>query len=418
MTAQYENRLGLFFGVIVPLAFLPTDRLRAADWDRAPIRYSTAIADNAMTRVESKLADGSIKFEHEGDSGHLRSLLKALNVPESSQVLVFSKTSLQRHRIGPKTPRAIYFNDDVYVGYCQKGDVLEVSAVDPSLGTVFYTVGQDRGRPKVQRHSENCLLCHGSSHTRGVPGHVVRSVTPERDGEMSLSASSSRTDHTSPFQERWGGWYVTGTHGKMTHRGNFFLPDQGEGDRAHGQNVIDLSERFKLKPYLTRHSDMVALMVMEHQAGVHNRLAQAALEGRIALHRKDAGTEHTIRQLSNEIVDYMLFQDEAKLTDQVQGTSMFSLEFPMRGPFDKKGRSLREFDLKSRLFKYPCSYLIYSEAFQKLPAEIKEHSLKQIYAVLTGKERQKDFAHLSADDRTAIREILADTLPEKPGFWK
>ena len=406
------------FAAFLPVAFLFPMRLAAADWDREPIQYSTAMADNPMSRLEAKLTSGSVKLKHEGESGYLRSLLKALEIPEPSQVLVFSKTSLQRQRIGPATPRALYFNDEIYIGYCQRGDVLEVSAVDPALGTVFYTVGQEPSAPSVRRHSENCLLCHGSSHTRGVPGHIVRSVTPEADGEPSLTRSSSRTDHTSPFQERWGGWYVTGTHGKMTHRGNFRLTDRGEGDHAAGQNVIDLSDRIKLKPYLTRHSDIVALMVLEHQAGLHNRLAQATLEGRIALQRQDDATKLAIRDLGNEVVDYLLFRGEAKLTDQIQGTSMFSLDFPKRGPFDKKGRSLREFDLNTRLFKYPCSYLIYSNAFQKLPPEIKDYAMKRLYAILTGQEGQKEFAHLSAGDRQAIREILTDTLPEKPAYWK
>jgi hypothetical protein len=391
----------------------------AADWERDPIRYSTAPADNAFNRLAPKLADGTVKLDHQGDGGHLRSLLQALAVPESSQVLVFTKTSLQRHRIGPATPRAVYFNDDVYVGFCQKGDVLEVAAPDARLGTVFYTVGQKPGSPKVQRHADNCLLCHGSSHNRGVPGHVFRSVLPERDGEPSLSQAGRRVDHTTPFAERWGGWYVTGTHGAMTHLGNRFAPDAGvDPGPGAGQNVVDLAGRFQLKPYLTPHSDLVALMVLEHQGTVHNRLARATLEGRIALHQEDAGTEKVIRGLADELVEAMLFRDEAKLTAEVAGTSPFRSEFEKRGPFDRKGRSLRQFDLKTRLFRYPCSYLVYSDAFQKLPVEVKEAALRKLYAVLTGAEGTAEFAHLSAADREAIREILADTLPDRPDWWK
>jgi hypothetical protein len=391
----------------------------AADWERDPIRYSTAPADNALNRLAPKLANGTVKLDHQGDSGHLRSLLAALHVPESSQVLVFTKTSLQRHRIGPATPRALYFNDDLYVGFCQKGDVLEVAAADARLGTVFYTVGQKPGAPKVQRQADNCLLCHGSSANRGVPGHVLRSVLPERDGEPSLSGPARRVDQTTPFAERWGGWYVTGTHGAMSHLGNQFAPDQGDRPEAGaGQNVVDLAGRFKLKPYPTPHSDIVALMVLEHQTGVHNRLARATLEGRVALHHEDAGTEKVIRELGDELADFLLFRDEAKLTAEVQGTSPFRAEFKKRGPFDRKGRSLRQFDLRSRLFKYPCSYLVYADAFQKLPAEIKDYTLRRLYAVLTGAAGAKEFAHLSAADRTAIREILADTLPDKPDWWK
>lgn len=386
----------------------------AADWEQDPIRYSTAPADNAFNRLEPKLADGSVKLRSEADTGYLRSLLAALNVPESSQVLVFSKTSLQRHRIGPATPRAIYFNDDVYVGYCQKGDVMEVAAADPRVGTAFYTVGQKPGAAKVMRQAESCLLCHASSKNRGVPGHVVLSVAPDRDGEPGLTGGFARVDPTTPFADRWGGWYVTGTHGRMTHKGNRI----GDADPAAGQNVTDLAGRFNVKPYLTPHSDLVALMVLEHQTATHNRLARAALEGRVALYRDDAGTERTIRELGDEIVDFLLFRNEARLTDRVAGTSPFAKEFAKRGPFDSKGRSLREFDLQTRLFKYPCSYLVYSDAFQKLPAEIKDYALKRLYAILTGAEGREEFARLTADDRRAIREILADTLPDKPDYWK
>jgi hypothetical protein len=391
----------------------------AADWERDPIRYSTAPADNAFNRLQPELADGSVKLEHRPDSGHLKSLLAALHVPESSQVLVFTKTSLQRRRIGPATPRAIYFNDDVYLGFCQKGDVLEVAVPDPRLGTVFYTVGQKPGTPKVQRQSDNCLLCHGSSQNRGVPGHVLRSALPDRDGEPSLSGPARRVDHTTPFAERWGGWYVTGTHGAMTHKGNQFAPgnrtDPGPGA---GQNVVELSGRLNLKPYPTPHSDIVALMVLEHQAGAHNRLARATLEGRVALDHEDAGTEKAIGELGNELVDYLLFRGEAPLTAEVRGSSPFRTEFEGRGPFDKHGRSLRQFDLKTRLLKYPCSYLVYSDGFQKLPAEIKDYALRRVYAILTGAEGATEFGHLSIADRTAIREILADTLPDKPDWWK
>jgi hypothetical protein len=182
--------------------------------------------------------------------------------------------------------------------------------------------------------------------------------------------------------------------------------------------VTDLSARFNSKPYPTRHSDLVALLVLEHQVGTHNRLARAALEGRIALHKNDETRPSVVREVGDDLLDYLLFRNEARLTDRVAGTSGFAEEFAKRGPFDRKGRSLREFDLRSRLFKYPCSYLVYSDAFRKLPAEVKDYTLKRLYGVLTGAEGQKEFGHLTTEDRQAIREILADTLPDKPGYWE
>jgi hypothetical protein len=420
------------------LAFdLPAIRAMPPELDREPINYSTTEAENPVTRLQAKLATGVVKLDRDDDRGYLKSLLAALNVPESSQVLVFSKTSLQRDRIGPKTPRAIYFNDDVYVGYCLRGDVLEVSAADPHIGTAFYTLDQEPAdRPRFTRHTDNCLICHASSLIRNVPGHLVRSVVPDRDGNPVLSAGTYLATPATPFEKRWGGWYVTGTHAGRTHRGNSIARDRRsaeEGfDTSAGQNVTDLKARFTIGNYLTPHSDIVALMVLAHQADVHNRIARAGLETRSALHYqielnkalKEPPTHRfdsvssRIRSAADDLVKGLLFCEEAELAGRVEGTSNFAREFAARGPFDKRGRSLREFDLTRRTFKYPCSYLIYSEAFAKLPAEVKQPVLRRLHDVLTGKDTYPAFAHLSATDRAAIFGILRDTLPDLPAYWK
>src|SRR5262249_27414426 len=208
-------------------------------------------------------------------------ILKELNVPPSSQVLVFSKTSFQRERITPKTPRALYFNDDVYVGFVLRGDVLEVAASDPKLGTAFYTLDQEPDdKPQFFRQRDNCLACHASTATGCAPGLLVLSVFTDRTGMPILSAGTFRTDHSSPLKERWGGWYVTGTHGNQTHMGNWVVENkrdpQAEGNAA-GQNVTDLKSRFTVANYLTPNSDIVALMVLEHQTECHNRIARAMI---------------------------------------------------------------------------------------------------------------------------------------------
>src|SRR4051812_3853532 len=139
----------------------------ASDLDRPPINYAKAPADNAVSRLQQRVVTGKAKLTFDDDHGYLKSVLKELNVPVSSQVLVFSKTSLQRDKISPKTPRALYFNDDVYVGSCLRGDVMEFAAADPNLGTVFYTLDQEPAeRPKFTRHTDNCLICHGSPVSR------------------------------------------------------------------------------------------------------------------------------------------------------------------------------------------------------------------------------------------------------------
>lgn len=402
----------------------------AADFEREPISYSKATPQNAITRLQQRIDAGEVTLDYDSRFGYARSLLKALNVPESSQMLVFSKTSLQRERIRPSTPRAIYFSDDMYIGYCQRGAVMEISAVDPQLGTVFYTLDQEpQTKPRFVRQTDTCLICHGSSQTMHVPGHVIRSVYADTDGYPLLASGSYRIDQCSPLSQRWGGWYVTGTSGKQGHLGNLIVrgrraPEEGTNDA--GRNVTDLSNYFRVANYPTPHSDIVALMVAEHQADMHNFLTRANFLTRQALHeeqeinkalgrpanyRSDSTTSR-IKSAGEPLVRYMLFSGEAKLTEPVKGTSGFTEEFAQRGPRDLQGRSLRDFDLKTRLFKYPCSYLIYSESFDGLPAEVKGYVARRLNEVLTGKDRSEEFAHLSDADRKAILEILRATKPD------
>jgi hypothetical protein len=416
--------------LLVPLS------VGAVDLDREPINYSTAPPHNAVERLQERLDAGQAKLSYEEGTGYLRSLLRELKVPLSSQMLVFSKTSLQRQRINPRTPRAIYFGDDAYVGFCQKGDLLEVTAVDPQLGAVFYSLSQKKSaHPHFQRQTDNCLICHASSFNQGYPGHLARSVFADGLGLPLLASGSYRIDHTSPLRQRWGGWYVSGTSGKQVHLGNLIVrgnPRPEEIDNSANINVTQLERYFKTAPYPTPHSDIVALMVMEHQTEMHNRLTRAHFQTRLALHEEaefnkalgrpaDYRSDSTVRRIRSAgepVVQYMLFCQEAQLTDPIKGTSGFTEEFVQRGPRDSKGRSLRDFDLKRRLFAYPCSYIIYSEAFEALPAAVKDYILRRLWEVLSGQDTSKEFAHLSAADRRAILEILRETKPNLPDYWK
>jgi hypothetical protein len=409
---------------------------RGQDIERDPIHYSAAEPSNAVAELQKRLEAGTARLEYEPEHGYLRSLLKLLEIPESSQVLVFSKTSLQRERISPKTPRAIYFKDDVMVGFCLRGRVIEISAADDSLGTVFYTLDQAREeRPAPVRQTESCLICHSSSSNQGMPGHLVRSLFVDRQGNPQLASGSFRTDHSSPLAERWGGWYVTGTSGRQMHLGNMIargVRRPEAEDNTEGVNVVDLKDRLTVSLYPTPHSDIVALMVLEHQVGMLNRLARAGLETRMALHYQhelnkalgqplDEPSESArsrIKSVGEAALKYLLFGDEVKLTDPIVGTSSFASDFAARGPRDSKGRSLRDLDLKTRLFRYPCSYLIDSRAFESLPKDVKDYIYQGLWDILTGKRQKKDDPQLSADDRKAILEILRETKPGLPDYWK
>jgi hypothetical protein len=400
------------------------------EFEQEPIRYSQSKPENRVSRLVERIKAGETKLAHEEHFGFLRSLLAELEVPVESQMLVFSKTSLQRHRIAPKTPRALYFNDDVHVGFCQDGDVLEISADDPQLGTVFYTLDQDELlTPNIRRQTDNCLICHGSSQTKEIPGHVVRSVFTDASGLPILSSGSYRIDHTSAIEKRWGGWYVTGTHGDQKHLGNLIVRgklERDEIDNSAGQNQTCLDGRLETANYLTPHSDIVALMVLEHQADAHNLIARANFLTRQALHYQTSlnrelkepvdrvwdSTKSRIKSAGEPLVEYLLFSGEAELTAPIRGTSGFAEKFVQVGPRDKQGRSLRDFDLTKRMFRYPCSYLIYSPSFEALPLEVKGYVLRRMREVLSGEDQSEKFSHLSEEDRVAVREILEETLVE------
>ena len=424
--------------ILVPALLLTTVASAEAgdEFEQAPIEYSKSKPDNVVSRLQSKLNRGKVVLKFEEKFGYLKSLLDSLDVPVESQMLVFSKTSMQRSRISPRTPRAIYFNDDVYIGYCQSGSVLEISAVDPKLGTVFYTLDQSKSKtPRFSRNSSNCLVCHSSSRTGSVPGHLVRSLYVGSSGHPIYSAGSHTVDQTTPLKDRWGGWYVTGTHGKQTHLGNLVVAGREVRepvDNKKGQNVASLAGRFDVKEYLSPHSDIVALMVLEHQTLIHNRITQAGFAARQALHYEaeinkslgePAGTrrESTTSRISgagDKLVEALLMVDEAKLTAPLKGTSDFARVFTRRGPRDKQGRSLRDLDLKKRLLKYPCSYLIHSRAFNGLPREMREYVWRRLWQILAEDRDAKKFAHLTPDDKRAIVEIIQATKSDLPTAWR
>lgn len=400
------------------------------DFEREPINYSDSVPTDAVMQLSSEVAGGRVSLTWQAGHGYLKAVLRALQIPQSSQTLVFSRTSLQIGRISSTRPRAIYFNDDVYVGWVQSGDLLEISAADPKLGATFYTLPQRKSaHPLFRRETSRCLQCHGSTHTRRIPGHIIRSVIPDRSGQPVYRLGTHLTDHRSPFHQRWGGWYVSGTHGEQRHMGNVLLDDPDENEELNveqGANITDLSALVNVDPYLTPHSDIVALMVLQHQVQMHNVLTAANHAGAIterdasimnkALERPDDFvSDSTMRRYDSaaeRVVKALLFVDEHPLTDHVQGTSSFAEEFEGRGPCDERGRSLREFDLRDRLFRYPCSYLIYSDAFACLHPGVRTRVVRRLKEVLNGDDDSAVFLHLSDDARTSILGILQSTLTD------
>lgn len=403
------------------------------EFERDPINYGSTPVNDRIARLQHEIDRGDVTLVYDEEHGYLKSLLAALDVPVSSQALVFSKTSFQLRRISPSRPRAVYHNDDTYVGFVQGGEVLELASVDPEQGTVFYMLPQERvEKPRFVADRGECLTCHASSRTQGVPGVLVRSVFTDERGQPMIGSGTFSTDHRSPVSERWGGWYVTGTHGSMRHMGNVLARDRTRPeqlDREAGANVTDLAQFVDVRPYLAPTSDIAALMLLEHQVQMQDYLTFANYESRHAsfydgvmneaLDRpadyQSESTQRRVASAGDKVLKYLLFAEEFPLSSPVSGSAEFRQEFEAHGPRDHQGRSLRDLDLQTRLLKYPCSYLIYSETFDHLPAPVHSYVTERLHRILTGEDDDPAFARLSSNDRRAVLEILTET---KPDLWQ
>jgi hypothetical protein len=343
-----------------------------------------------------------------------------------SQLLVFSKTSLQGNFISPGNPRAIFFNDAAAVAWIRGSATLEVAAHDPRQGVIFYTLDQGRQtRPVLARDQGLCIGCHQTPSSLGVPGTIIRSVFPKDTGALATGLIGSEADHRMPFAERWGGWYATGKSGPLFHRANAVVDSVSEtrnGAAAGSPRREPLPERFSTTGYPAPYSDVIALSVFEHQVHMMNQLTRIGWEARIALHQKPdrsvLAEERFLSRQVREFVDYLLFIDEAAFTAKIEGTSGFAEKFAGLGPFDGKGRSLRQFNLQTRLMRYPCSYMIYSDAFRSLPPEAKKAIYSRMWVILSGSEKDPRYGVLSLADRRAIVEILRETVEDLPEYFK
>lgn len=388
------------------------------------IRYTSGPVTDVVSRLAEQIARGAVMLERRTDAlGYLPALLDRLEVRTDSQMLVFSKTSFQADRISPDHPRAIYFNDTVAIGYVPGSVGLEIAAIDPVRGPIFYAMAPDKaGKPAFTR-SEACLRCHHGPNTAGVPGIYIGSVIPGPTGAPLRDESAIITDHRSAFKDRWGGWYVTAKTGEQPDRANAVASNPSEPEtlvRESRQNLPNLLGRFNPSGYLAQTSDIVALMTFEHQTQMTNLITRVGWQARMLEHTGAANpmAERALAIDTEELVHYMLFGDEAPLKEPIEGVSSFTTTFPRPGPRDVNGRSLRDYDLQTRLFRYPLSYLIYSDAFDALPDAVRERVYRRLYDVLTGAEQGAPYAHLSSGDRRAILEIVTETKPTLPAYWK
>jgi hypothetical protein len=364
--------------------------------DHPAIQYTTRPTRDAVSELSRKIDSGKLELRYDSTRGYLPAILEALAIPVQSQMLVLSKTSVQSMRIGPQTPRAVYFNDSVAVGWVPRGTI-EIAALDPQQGMIFYSVDQrkwvhETGAALFQRRTD-CLHCHVAPATMGVPGALLRSVQTTPDGTPLRMPPGLDTDLRTPFEKLWAGWYVSGESGAAHHQGK---PASG----------------FPAELYPSPYSDIVALLVFEHQTRMMNLLTAAGWQARIA--------SPGLRDAVKDLVDYLLFVEEPPLPAKIQGASGFAEKFAAQGFADSRGRSLRQFDLEHRLMRYPCSYMIYSEAFDTLPGEVKNLVYQRIWEILapkTGVKEEAKYARIAPADRLAVLEILRETKPGLPAYY-
>lgn len=436
-----REKLALIYAGLGGMAVISPASAFESLYERAPIHYHETEPDTRVTRL-LKVAEKESFLSSGSDRDILHELLQRLDVPVESQVLVFSKTSAQNSRITPRTPRAIYFSDDVYLGWVQGGEI-EVASLDARLGMVFHLLKltqRQENRPPELARERSCLDCHAGSANHDLPGLLVRSVYPSESGLPLLEAGTFHTRPSSPIAERWGGWYVTGEVEDESHLGNAIA------EAAAGRvgevalkplaeaKINKLDDFFNTSPYLNGgESDVVALMVLEHQTGVHNILVEANLTEQATRHRhiemqKTFGepveaplsetNERILDRMAEKVLHEMLYVEEVELPGGVEGGAAFQKAFAKNAPKSHDGRSLKDFRLYGRLMKYRCSHLIYSSAFQDLPTEMRTRILDKLYEILTKPASWPQFAHLGDSERNHIREILLETLPNLPPSWK
>ena len=413
-------------------AALPAPARDSEPYEQPPINYSTTQPRDPIARWQARIAAGEVKYGGT-DRELLQALLRELKIPVASQVIVFSKTSLQRQRIRPDHPRAVYFTDNAYAGWVP-GGLMEVTTIDPVLGPIFYALDPAALRtnaPGAFVRDSDCLRCHGGTFVRGIPSVFVRSLYTDADGEPMLRHGSEVVDFRTPFENRWGGWYVTGKHGAALHRGNVLAQekqDQLVVDFKRGANLTSLSGFFSTKDYPAESSDIVALLVLEHQTTMQNTLTRASLNARRMLEYqkslqrdlKEPVTEEltydsvksVFESTAREITDDLLFRGEAELPAGLEGSAAFQRAFPADAPRTADGHSLKDFSLKGHLFANRCSYLIYSESFLQLPVQLKRRVYDRLARALKTTDADARYAHLGAQERGRITRILRETHPE------
>ena len=403
------------------------------DYDLEPHGYFTKEAKDPTTLLMKRVQRGEVVISEQTGKPLLGRFLKELQLHEDTQILVFSKTSLQRRAVSYSNPRAIYFNESVYLGWMPNGRI-EIASFDPELGPIFYFQRRlaDKSSPLLTR-TRSCLGCHAGDATNFLPGSLGRSVYPDRSGRSLLSLDEyRRSGHHIPLADRYGGWFVSGNHGSMRHMGNAIATREGGKvtiDREQFANLEKLDQFFKTGAYPAPGSDIAALLVFDHQVTMHHRIVEASYRARQSIFDSKLDPRETnVSKLAkgrsleefiegrDKVIDYMLFREEVAIP-KVSCAPGFRRAFTANRLPDREKRSLKDLRLDGRIFENRCSYMIYSPSFEHLPPMMKGAIYNRLHEILTAKKPVDGFEHLGQDERQRILEILRDTKKDLPATW-
>ena len=442
------------FGVALSLMLMPVDPASSAeqndllmpaenergtryDVEYPVIGYSVVRPSDSIAKLQFELDHDTATLAFDDTHGYLTAVLDALAIDPTSQLLVFSKTSINKTHILPSRPRAIFFNDDAYVAIVPGSGMLEIATMDPKLGPVFFILEQRASTtPQFDRQTVQCLRCHDSLTMTGggVPRFILGSGYVDTRSNLVSHEGWVLTSPKTPFRFRWGGWYVTGNHGDLAHLGNIVVNNAAELqdlERLRIFNRDTLDGWIDTELYPTSHSDIVALLVIEHQVHVQNLITRVNYDVRTGIAEEEQRNKDDnngndwfvseemkslIEESGEPLVKALLFADEAELTAPVTGSTNFADQFERRGPYDSMGRSLRQFDLRTRTFRYPLSYLIYSEAFDALPRIARDYIYRRFAEILGDERGDAAVARLRPEERAVILDILRATKPDFAAF--
>jgi len=386
-------------------------------FDQPPHNYWQQPLGDRFTHLNEAVEAGRVVLDASGEKPFLLSLLHSLDVPASSQMLVFSTTSLQLRLITPANPRALFFNEDVYVGYIPGGRI-EIVSLDPALGGIFYIFDIPRNREAFHAERSNrCMNCHAAEDTGNVPALVIKSVMPGLRGGSLDSFRHGETGHGVPFVERFGGWYLTGADNFGPTLGNLVGQLSPDGMTRY---PVEPGTRFDFARYPMAGSDVLPQLLHEHQIGFVNRAVAATYHTRSLLINGplDATASAELARQARDFTRYLLFADEVPLPPGgVAGEAAFRADFLRTRRPDSRGAALKDFDLRTRLFRYRCSYMIYGAAFAGLPPEFKQRVYRRLGEALDVSRPDSEYAYLPPAEKQAIHEILRTTMRDLPPRW-